>query len=681
MTRGLVLSIVVLVAAFCAPAAAQSAPARQTWSADNGDGTYTNPLFYDEFSDPDVIRVGSEYYMTGTTMHSMPGLPVLHSTDLVNWDFLSYAVDRLDLGPRYRLENGAQAYGQGIWAPSFRYHDGVFYIFSDVNGERTQKFSASNPAGPWRREAMEGSFHDLSVLFDDDGKAYMVWGYQEIHLAQLNEGLTGVVPGTERVILPTGSGLGEGLHFYKIGSIYYLLSAEYQGSMRMPAARARSLGGPWEVIRAISEHEDFGLMRGRSINGDPFLRNAHPPFEVRAPDPNSRDRMSLHQGAIVDTPEGEWWGISMYDANSIGRLSALSPVTWQDGWPFFGLPGNLGRSPRTWIKPRTGEVQSPRAPYERSDDFSRPWLAPIWQWNHVPVDGDWSLSERAGYLRLHAGLASNLLDARTTLTQRAIGPRSQPTVIVDAAQLRSGDRAGLALFTRPYAWLAVERTEDGFAIVRHDEQGDAEIRRPITSTRVWLRAGADFMTEAAQFSFSLDGEHFEDVGAPLTMVYQLYTFQGVRYGLFAFNTGAGPRGYADFDAMEVAEPAPYGRAPIPYGRAVLLSLSALHNAPAVDLLREPVTIVDRGLGAVSFERNGRALTVAEDGQVRLTRASGANAQRFQWSETPTGEIVLMSLRTNRYLHLDLQTRGLRADEPGPSPDGQDGARFGWRLAD
>src|SRR3990170_4809563 len=120
----------------------------QTWKADNGNGTYTNPLFFDEFSDPDLIRVGADFYLTGTTMHTMPGLPVLHSRDLVNWRLVSYACDRLDLGPEYRLESG-EIYGQGIWAPCFRYHDGTFHIFTNVNGRKTQHFSSPNPAGPW----------------------------------------------------------------------------------------------------------------------------------------------------------------------------------------------------------------------------------------------------------------------------------------------------------------------------------------------------------------------------------------------------------------------------------------------------------------------------------------------------------------------------------------------------
>ncbi|MBB4659691.1 glycoside hydrolase family 43 protein [Parvularcula dongshanensis] len=651
---------------------------RQTWTADNGDGTYTNPLFYDEFSDPDLIRVGSDYYLTGTTMHSMPGLPVLRSTDLVNWEFLSYAAERLDLGPSFRLEDGEE-YGQGLWAPTFRHRDGTFYIFSNVNRHKTQKFSATDPTGPWMHEEMAGSFHDLSVLFDDDGKAYIVWGYQEIRVAELNDALTDIVPGTERVILEEGSGLGEGIHFYKFGDTYFLISAEYRDSMRMPAARASSPYGPWEVTRAISEHEDFGLMKGRSIDADPFLEGVEPPFDLVPPDPSSRDRLSLHQGGVVQTPEGEWWGFSMYDANSIGRLTALSPVTWSEGWPYFGLPGNLGRTPRTYEKPKTGSVQEPRAPYARSDDFSEPVLQPVWQWNHVPVAEDWSLTDRRGYLRIHADNASDLLQSRTTLTQRAIGPRSNPTVVLDASGMKRGDRAGLALFGRPYAWLATERTADGLFVARYDEQSGAIDREPVPSDRIWLRAEADFMHEEAQFSYSLDGRRFEKIGKPVPLVYQLYTFQGVRYGLFAFNPDSGETGVADFDGIDVFEPDPYGRAPIPYGRTVLLSEAAVDDGTDGGPLAVPFDVRARGVGQVSFERGGKSLTVREDGTVRMARTGGSAAQRFQWSETPTGEVVLMSRLTNRYLRMS--DGRLTADSPGPDPDGRDGVRFEWEIAE
>jgi hypothetical protein len=152
---------------------AVAAPA-QSWTADNGNGTYSNPLFYEEFEDPDVIRVGDDYYLAGTTMHMIPALIVLHSRDLVNWELASYCMARLDLGPAFRLEGG-NIYGRGIWAPCIRHHDGVFYVFSNVNGVGCQLFRSKSPNGPWRRDQLPG-MHDLSVLFEDDGKIYAIFG-------------------------------------------------------------------------------------------------------------------------------------------------------------------------------------------------------------------------------------------------------------------------------------------------------------------------------------------------------------------------------------------------------------------------------------------------------------------------------------------------------------------------
>jgi xylan 1,4-beta-xylosidase len=536
----------------------------QTWTADNGNGTFSNPLFYDEFSDPDLIRVGNDYYLTGTTMHAMPGLPVLHSRDLVNWELMSYALDRLDLGPSYRLEGG-EIYGQGIWAPSFRYHAGTFHIFTNVNGQTTQHFTATSPRGPWTRTPMQRSFHDLSVLFDDDGVVYFVWGYQEMHIARLDSALTDIVPGSERVLFAKDAGMGEGAHFYKIDGRYYITSAWYAGRMRLAVARADHPEGPYEVNREISAGETFGLREGHRLRGN----GTGAQILVTPPNPTGRGHMSMHQGGIVRTPSGEWWGFSMMDANSVGRLTALSPVTWKDGWPYFGLPGNLGRTPRTWVMPNTGATSAPRAPYTRNDAFSGPRLANVWQWNHVPDDTRWSLTERPGYLRLHALPADSFWTARNTLTQRAMGPQSSATTVLDAAGMRENDVAGLGLLSRPYAWIGVRRTREGLVLQQYDQAVDSTVATPLRGTRVWLRAACDFLTENARFSYSIDGRRWTPFGRPFTMVFQLKTFQGVRFSLFNYNAGASPGGVADFDFMQAREPHPRALMQrIPVGRTI-----------------------------------------------------------------------------------------------------------------
>jgi xylan 1,4-beta-xylosidase len=650
----------------------------QTWTPDNGDGTFTNPLFYEEFSDPDMIRVGEDFYLTGTTMHSMPGLPVLHSRDLVNWKLLGYAMQRLDLGPEFRLEGGKNVYGQGLWAPSFRHHKGTFYIFSNVNRHTTQIFSATNPAGPWQHRSMKRSLHDLSVLFEDDGKAYAIWGYRSIKLAQLNEALDDIVPGTEREIIPESAGMGEGLHFYKIDGKYFIVSAWYAERMRMPAARANRIEGPYEVNQAISIDEDFGLPQGNRLT-DAWARNK--PFVIKPGDPKLTGKISLHQGGIIQTPLGEWWGYSMMDYNSLGRVTALSPVTWQDGWPYFGLPGNLGRTPRTWVKPKA-TPQPPTVPYVRNDPFSGPELANVWQWNHVPVDGAWRL--RDGHLQLDALPATSLWEARNTLTQRSIGPHSSPIAVLDTAAMRDGDVAGLALFNRPYAWIGVERVAGKTRIALFDDLTGRTERRDVGAKRIFLRADCDFIGERARFSYSLDGKKFTPLGEPVALVFQLGTFQGIRYSLFAYNTAGVKGGTAAFDAFEVGQPHPRGLLrPIPIGQRVRFASVAGGQGLGVqgDALTAaaPADFHVRGmkLGRVALEHRGRFVSIAADGSAALTRSDPGHAESFQWMETPNGDLLLMSLVTNRFLRIDPASRRIVADSPGPLPDGSDGVRFRW----
>lgn len=676
MRRATVLAA--LAACIAQPIEAQRAATR-TWTADNGDGTFTNPLFQEEFSDPDLIRVGDDFYLTGTTMHAMPGLPVLHSTDLVNWRLLSYAVDRLDLGPAFRLEEGKESYGRGIWAPSFRHHAGTFHIFSNVNGQRTQHFTATDPRGPWTRTPMRVALHDLSVLFDDDGKTWAVWGYRDLRLAQLDATLTDTVPGTTRALFGKDALIGEGAHLYKIDGRYYITSAWYAGRMRMPAARADRIEGPWEINPEISADEAFGLRQGHRLRG-----NGHDStLVVTPPNPRARGGMAMHQGGIVQTPAGEWWGWSMFEGNSLGRLTALSPVTWKDGWPYFGLPGNLGRTPRTWVKPRTAVPSAPTAPWVRNDDFSGPALANVWQWNHVPDDARWSLRERRGYLRLHAMPAPDFWWARNTLTQRAIGPRSTPTTILETAGMRPGDVAGLGLLTRPYAWIGVRRGDDGAWLEQFDQTTGDTARVRLTAGRVWLRAEADFLTERTRFSYSTDGTRFAPLGAPFTTVFQLKTFQGVRYALFHYNARGAAGGHADFDAMRVDEPSPRSLTrPIPLGRTITLQRAGSDAALALDGASR-FTVVDRGLGRVALRVGTRHLSVApitdSTSAVSLRAGAPGDGQTFQWMETPYGALLLMSLATHRYLRVDAGGR-LGGDGRGAEPDPDDGTALRWQVA-
>src|SRR5262245_42184631 len=220
------LSPLVLSTSALAAEPVPSSAAARHWTADNGNGTYSNPLFYEEFEDPDVIRVGNDYYLAGTTMHMNPGVIVMHSKDLVNWELASYCIDRLDLRNNFHLDGG-NIYGQGIWAPCIRYHDGVFYVFCNVNNVGLQVFRSKSPYGPWDHNQLPGR-HDQSVLFDDDlGKISIISGGRSPYpIDEIAPDLKSFVPNVRhQLTVPQGQRMGEGHHLYKIEGKYYDISA------------------------------------------------------------------------------------------------------------------------------------------------------------------------------------------------------------------------------------------------------------------------------------------------------------------------------------------------------------------------------------------------------------------------------------------------------------------------
>ena len=677
---------------------------QKSWTADNGNGTYTNPLFYDEFSDPDLIRVKDTFYLVGTTMHCNPGLVVLESKDLVNWNFCSYAFDRIDIDdPRFRLENGEEAYGQGIWAPCIRYHDGKFYIFSNINGIGMQVYVSSNPKGPWKHYNMGGAIHDLSVLFDQ-GKIFAVYGYDEVHCIEIKPDFSGYVEGSDRCLIPRGSAMGEGHHAYKINGKYYIISADYAPMGRMMCARADKLEGPYET-RVISCRETMGTEHSTWVMNMP-MDGSMPEadkwkMEIRKPNADNMGCTTLHQGGIVQLENGDWWGFSMLDFLAVGRTTCLSPVTWVDGWPYFGLINNLGRSPRTWIKPDISAKVTPHAPYIRSDNFDAGKLLPIWQWNHLPDDKQWSL--KRGKLRLNTMPAKDLYWAKNTLTQRGIGPVSIATVTLDASHLKEGDIAGLGLLNIPYEWVGVT-VRNGKSILSYYDLGkDKTIESPLMKSEIYLRITGDFEHEWAQFSFSMDGVNFQNIGNKLVVPYQTKTFQGARYALFAFNQKERMGGYAEFDDFRVEEPLADRSRNIPLGKVgSFLNLSNHQRMQAhprkmvysvwkgggkeYNTTDCQFRVLDRGNGKVVLEAmNGTGYVTVTglglSGDLRLSPKETEDCL-FMWQDMLHGQCMLMSLKTNRYVGLDPASGELyAADWAGTSASRLSGTVFQWEEAE
>ncbi|MBN2181492.1 MAG: glycoside hydrolase 43 family protein [Sedimentisphaerales bacterium] len=673
-----------------------SADPAKSWTADNGNGTYSNPLFYEEFEDPDVIRVGEDYYLAGTTMHMNPALIVLHSRDLVNWELASYCMDRLDLGPAFRLE-GQNIYGRGIWAPCIRYHDGMFYVFSNVNGVGLQVFRSKSAYGPWERNQLPGR-HDLSVLFDDDGKVYIISGNRSPYpIEELTPDLKSFVPGVRHQL---DARMGEGHHLYKINGKYFDVSAIPGAHTDQVVARADSIDGPWQVELMV-QGESLGVptQNGVRTRG----RGSNQTFTVTPSNPNAGGGLTLHQGGIVDTPSGQWWSIIMQDHGSIGRMVALVPITWENNFPIIGLPGNLRKAPNTWIKPETGYKQDPKPLFVRSDNFDSPKMNPVWQWNHVPDDTKWSLTEKPGVLRLHSLASDDFWMARNSLTQRPMGPESITTVELDASDLKPGDTTGLALLNAPYAWIGLVKTAEGITLQMFDQTNRKTTNAPNSPTHLWLRVACNFDTEEAVFSWSKDGKEFTPLGDPFIMAYQLTTFQGVRPALFNYNTSGQPGGYADFDNFTVDEPRARGiEREIPVNKTIVLTSGADGSFLVADIKNNTLVnisadaagtvpqnakfqIIDVDLGRVAIKAtNDRFISVTGEG-VELKDLAGkapGDAESFQWINLMRGDTMLMSLTNHRYLATKPNSPSqVTVSATGPQPDRKGGVCFKWRAAE
>jgi xylan 1,4-beta-xylosidase len=697
------LIILLLLLAVGIPAATNKQnPARQlSWSADNGNGTYTNPLFYDEFSDPDIIRVGKDYYLAGTTMHCVPGLVILHSTDLVNWEFCSYCFDRFDDNlPEFNLQDEKCVYGQGIWAPCIRYHQGKFYVFSNINGHGLQVYIADHIKGPWTHKHISGNIYDLSVLFDEDGKIYAIHHYGNVTCTELKPDLSGPVAGSEKTIIPEGNAMGEGHHIYKINGMYYIISADYSPMGRMQCARSKNIYGPYETC-VICARESFGYSAA-CTTGNLNLRAPIPEegfkFTQNKASKHVLAAATIHQGGIVQAEDGKWWGVSMQDFNAVGRTTSLSPVTWINGWPYFGLEKNPGRTPRTWFKPNDS-TPTPTAPYDRCDDFDGKTLKPIWQWNHNPVENKWSLTEKKGVLRLHTMAANQLLWAKNSLTQRAIGPVSTTTVKMDAGALKEGDHCGLGVINIPSALLGVVKTKGQLLLRWYDQNTNKEIKQPLNTKTIWLRLWGNYDESKLKYSYSLDNQNWTDIGDTIISSYQLYTFQGVRTALYAYNTEGKNGGYADFDDFMVREPLADRSKNIPYGKTIrLLNLAdgnpmfatphgLMHstwlNSNEDKSILTHFVVIDKGQGKVNLQcADGRYVYVAGaglSGDVRLTNDKD-KAEDFVWQDMLAQQCMLLSLKTQRYVckHPD-DGSPYSADCQGPDADRKNGCVFTYEI--
>lgn len=482
-----------------------SVEAQHAWG-DQGNGTYINPVLNADYSDPDVIRVDNKYYMVASDFHFI-GMQLLESDDMVNWRIVTQVYDRFDL-PGWDTN---EKYAGGSWAPAIRYHDGRFWIYFCTPHEGLFMTQAEKPEGPWSKlHCVKAVYHweDPCPFWDDDGQAYLgrsQHGAGPIIVHKMSaDGRTLLDDG---VTVYTGP-VAEGTKFLKRNGYYYLSIPE------------GGVGGGWQTV-----------LRSKNIYG---------PYEKRVVlEQGSTSVNGPHQGAIVDTPKGEWWFFHFQETGALGRVVHLQPMHWQDDWPVIGVDidrNGIGEPVKVWTKPVVEGTQAiqPQLP-QTSDDFEGTVLSPQWQWNHNPANEAWSLTEHKGQLTLHGLKADDFKKARNTLTQKVMGYVSEATAVFDVSHLAEGGRAGLACIGKPDHLFGVMRQDGKLSLYRSGDDDTALTVYPFSfnAKKLYLRITFDIPGRQYRFSLSTDGRKFTTVGDPFYAGFG--NWKGVRFGLYHYN--------------------------------------------------------------------------------------------------------------------------------------------------
>lgn len=518
------LSAACLIAA-CVAAAGTSPKAPQP-----AQPTYRNPILFADYSDPDVIRDGGNYYLIASTFEFVPAIPILQSPDLVHWTIIGHVVQRLTMDPRYSMIGGNR-YGLGVWAPAIRKHNGYFYVYFPTPSEGIFVSRARQITGPWSAPVAviaKPGLEDPCPFWDDDGKAYLIHsrtGAGPLILNRmsadgmrvLDEGKTIV---EDRAHLP----VLEGPKLYKRNGYYYIFAPfGGVGTGSQAVLRSRNIYGPYDYRVALTQGDT-------PINGP-------------------------HQGAYVETPDGTGWFVHFQLDGAHGRIVHLEPVHWNRGWPVIGADPNdvdpdgdgpdgdePGQPVPSGPIPGHPDVIAHQHP-QTSDDFSGSKLRPQWEWNHNPDDGYWSLTARPGFLRLIPMRANRLLAARNTITQSMQDNAFAFTSRLDIGAMKSETRAGLAMF---------EQSPSGVEIVQSGNlrrlayfHGDRLTMGPVVLHSI-VRLRIQVNGDRARYFYSLDdGKSFHPLGADTPIHFSWW--KGARPSLFAYTTGEADPGAIDFD--------------------------------------------------------------------------------------------------------------------------------------
>jgi beta-xylosidase len=529
---------VLLVAAPCpytTPAGAQA------WTPDLGNGRYKNPVLFADYSDPDVIRVGDDFYMVASSFNAMPGIPVLHSKDLVNWEIIGHVYQRL---PFERYDK--PAHGEGSWAPTIRYHAGRFYVYFCMPHEGLFVATARDPKSSWtlRRVVDTELWEDPSPLWDDDGNAYLVHSKLHANVLYLHrmsaDGMQLLDNGTEIFRDTVSQPTIEGPKFLKKDGYYYIIApAGGVAQGWQSALRSRNVYGPYES-RVV-------MRQGKTSTNGP------------------------HQGGLVELASGEWWFMHFQDRGVYGRVVHLQPAGWHNGWPVIGRDDDgdgTGEPVAEWTKPNVGRTYPVRVP-QTSDEFDGAALGMQWQWHANPRDGWYSLSAKPGSIRLTAvrniTQHGNLWFAPNLLLQKFPAPSFTATTKIEFHPKSPDERSGLIVMGRQFAFLALSNTANGTRLAMYTStyQREDDPTRLIASVNVKGESCVLKVDVAeggvAKFSYSIDGHGYQPIGESFQATSGVWI--GAKVGIFAVNPNvniAQSGGYADFDWFRIGPAAVNG---------------------------------------------------------------------------------------------------------------------------
>jgi len=500
---------------------------------DQGDGTFKNPVLFADYNNPDVIRVGDDFYMVAASHHFM-GNPILHSKDMLNWKIIARLWRKLDIDPRY--DEPGQAYQHGSWAPAMVHHDGKFWLYFCTPTEGLYMTTAEDPAGPWEpltEVKRVVRWEDPYPFWDDDGQAYLLRSEQgagPVIIHKMSQDGKEILDGGKMVAY--GPVL-EGPKMMKRNGYYYIFAPE---------------GGIEQGYQVV--------LRSKNIYG---------PYEKKVVlEQGSTDINGPHQGAWVELENGECWFYHFQQIQGYGRVLWLEPARWgDDDWPVMGkdYDGNGIGEPVKVVQNPNISGEYPIVLPASSDEFNDDELGLQWLWNHNPENEYWSLTERPGFLRLKAlplveksGFNHNLgpipydssiLFAKNTLVQLIMGKESQATTEMHLTDIQEGQVAGISLFNKKYASIGVKKEGRKIRIV--SIQNETTTNGPeVSDDKIWLRAEVKYENGEAigRTYFSLDGEKFTLLGGPLAIVRAW--FEGTKYALFNYNN-QGKGGVVDFN--------------------------------------------------------------------------------------------------------------------------------------